>query len=156
MRVALVATVFAVLVVPAVLAAGCGGALGSVTQPGTAKLELRLIATNEADGFKVPTWDGKASLVVEKRAPLCDRDVEMVKLSKLPDGAPAIDLQFDQTASLTLEDFTSKNIGRRVAILVSGKVVIAPAIKERITGGHMTLAGFNATETADIYAKIKK
>jgi preprotein translocase subunit SecD len=140
----------------ALAVAGCGAALGGVTQPGTAKLELRLIATNEAAGFKVTTWDGKTSVFVEKRAPLNDRDVASVKLSKLPDGAPSIDLLFDQTASLTLEDLTSKNIGRRMAILVAGKVVIAPTIKERIEGGHMTLAGFNAADTADIYGKIKK
>lgn len=140
----------------ALAAAGCGAALGGVTQPGTTKLELRLIAKSEAEGFKVMTWDGKVSMFVEKSAPLCDRDVEKVTPSKLPDGKPAIDLMFDQTASLTLEDITSKNIGRRMAILVDGKVVIAPTIKERISGGHMTLAGFNVADTATIYGRIKK
>ena len=144
------------LIALALAAAGCGAVIVNVTQPGTAKLELRLIAANEADGFKVTTWDGKTAMFVEKRAPLTDRDVDKVKLSKLPDGSPSIDLVFDQTASLALEDITSKNIGRRLAILVAGKVVIAPTIKERIEGGHMTLAGFNAADTADIYGRIKK
>lgn len=140
----------------AIVAAGCGAGLGSVTQPGTSKLELRLITANEAEGFKVPTWDGKLTMVVEKRVPLNDRDVETVKLSKLPDGAPAIDLQFDQTAALTLEDVTGKNVGRRMALLVDGKIVIAPTIKERITGGHMTLMGPDAAATKTIYDRIKK
>ena len=140
----------------ALAAAGCGAVIVSVTQPGTAKLELRLIAANEANGFKVTTWDGKTTMFVEKRAPLTDKDVETVKLSKMPDGSPAINLVFDQTASLALEDITSKNIGRRLAILVAGKIVIAPTIKERIEGGHMTLAGFNAADTATIFNRIKK
>ena len=139
-----------------VLAAGCGAALGAVTQPGSSKLELRFIAANEADGFKVPTWDGKVTMVVDKRVYLTDKDVDKVKRSKLPDGSPSIDLMFDQTASLTLEDITSKNIGRTVAILVDGKIVIAPKIKERIEGGHMTLAGFDAAQADAIYARIKK
>jgi preprotein translocase subunit SecD len=136
--------------------AGCGAALGSVTQPGTAKLELRLIAKNEADGIKVTTWDGKVTMSVEKSAPLTDRDVDKVKLSKMPDGKPAIDLMLDQTAALTLEDITSKNIGRRMAVLVSGKIVLAPTIKEKIEGGHMTIAGFSEADTNAIYERIKK
>ena len=144
------------LVVTALLATGCGAGLAAVTQPGTAKIELRLIAKNEADGFKVPTWDGKLFMFVEKQAPLTDRDVETVRLAKLPTGAPAINLQLDQTASLALEDITLKNVGRRLAILVDGKIVIAPTIKERITGGSMTVAGFDATQTANIFARIKK
>jgi preprotein translocase subunit SecD len=139
-----------------VLAAGCGAGIGSVVQPGTSKLELRLIAANPADGFKVQAWDGKESMVVEKRVYLNDRDVEEVKLSKLRDGSPSIDLVFDQTAALTLEDVTGKNAGRRMAILVDGKVVIAPTIKERISGGHVTLAGFDAAATKNIFDRIKK
>jgi len=140
----------------AVLAAGCGGALASVAQPGTSKLELRLIATNPADGFKVPTYDGKVTMDVEKRVQLTDRDVAEVKRRKLPDGSPAVDLVFDQTASLTLEDITAKNIGRSMAVLVDGKIVIAPKIKERISEGHMTMAGFDAAQADAIYARLKK
>jgi len=136
--------------------AGCGASLHQVTQPGTSRLELRLVATNEAEGFKVPTWDGKASFVVEKTAALTDRDIERVRLSKLPDGSPAIEIQFDQTASLALEDLTLKNIGRRLCILVGGKAVIAPAIKERVNGGSVTIAGFSEAETTSIYNVIKK
>jgi preprotein translocase subunit SecD len=150
MRATVLATVLAIF------AAGCGGALSAVTQPGTSKLELRLIAVNEADGFKVPTWDGKVTMVVEKRTYLNEKDVEKVKRSKLPDGSPSIDLVFDQTASLTLEDITAKNQGRSLAILVDGKIVIAPKIKERISEGHMTLAGFDAAQADAIYARIKK
>ncbi len=139
-----------------VFAAGCGAALGSVTQPGTSKVELRLITANEADGYKVPTWDGKVTMVVEKRAPLNDRDVSAVKLAKLPDGTVSIDLQFDQTAALTLEDITSKNIGKRMAILVSGKIVTAPTIKEKISGGVVALTGPDAAATKAIYDLIKK
>jgi preprotein translocase subunit SecD len=138
------------------LVAGCGAGLGSVTQPGTSKLELRLIAATEADGFKVQTWDGKVTMTVEKLAPLNDRDVESVKLRKLPDGSPAIDIQLDQTAALTLEDITTKNVGRRMAILVGGKIVTAPTIKEKIAGGQMTVTGPDAAATQAIYDRIKK
>jgi preprotein translocase subunit SecD len=137
-------------------AAGCGAVIVNVTQPGTAKLELRLVAANEADGFKAQAWDGKSTIFVEKKAPLTDKDVETVKLSKMPDGSPSIDLMFDQTAALVLEDITGKNAGRHMAILVDGKVVIAPTIKERIAGGHMTLAGLSAADTTAIYNRIKK
>jgi preprotein translocase subunit SecD len=144
------------LIALTVFAAGCGAGLGAITQPGTAKLELRLVATNEADGFKVQTWDGKVTMTVEKRVSLTDRDVEQVKLSKMPDGTPAIDLMFDQTAALTLEDITTKNLNRRMAILVGGKIVTAPTIKEKIEGGHMTLTGPDAAATQSIYERIKK
>jgi preprotein translocase subunit SecD len=146
----------ALLLAAALLGAGCGAALGGVTAPGTAKLEFRLIAKTDADGLKVPTWDGKVTMFVEKSAALTDRDVEQVKLSKAPDGKPAVALILDQTAKLTLEDITSKNIGRRIAVLVDGKIVMAPTIKEKIEGGHMTIAGFGEAETKAIYDRIKK
>jgi preprotein translocase subunit SecD len=135
---------------------GCGAAFTNVSKPGTAKLEFRLVAKSDAGGYKVPTWDGKSSMVVEQECPLTDRDVESVKLARLPNGTPAINLQLDQTASITLESVTSKNRGRRLAVIVDGKIVIAPTIKETITGGHMTIGGFNDAATTTIYNKLKK
>ncbi len=146
----------ATLIALAIFAAACGAGLASVTQPGASKLELRLIAPNEAEGFKVPTWDGKTTLLVEKRAPLTERDVSTVKLSKLPDGSPVVDVMFDQTAALTLEDITTKNVGKRMALLVNGKVVTAAIIKEKITGGVVALQGPDANATKAIYDLIKK
>jgi len=135
---------------------GCGAAFTNVSKPGTAKLEFRLLAQSDAAGIKVPTWDGKTSMVVERECPLTDRDVETVRLAKLPDGTPVINLQLDQTASITLESVTSKNRGRRLAVLVDGRIVIAPTIKETIAGGHMTIGGFDAAQTTAIFEKIKK
>jgi preprotein translocase subunit SecD len=153
----LAAALLALLVAGAL--GGCGAAAAgggaAASQPvGKDKLELRLISQNEAQGTKVPTWDGKFQMSVDGRVWLTQADIKEIKLGKLPDGAPAIDIQLDQTATLVLEDLTLKNKGRKLAVLVDGKIVIAPVIKDIIEGGKMSITGPSPADTAAIYKRI--
>jgi preprotein translocase subunit SecD len=143
------------LILGGLCACGAAQSAGPNRPVGSSKVELRLIAANEAEGEKVPTWDGKVTMVVDRKVHLTDADFSEVSLGKMPDGAPAISIQLDQTASLTLEDLTAKHRGRRMAVLVGGKIVIAPTIKERIEGGKMSIVGQSPAETEAIYKHIK-
>jgi preprotein translocase subunit SecD len=140
--------------------AACGGAAAqggaAASQPvGKNRLEMRLVSATEGSGIKVPTWDGKLFMFVEPRVWLTDADVSQVTLGKMPDGAPAIAIQLDQTAMLTLEDLTLKNQGRRIAVLVDGRIVIAPTIKDKIDTGKMSIVGPSPADTQKIYERIK-
>ncbi|HEY3352503.1 MAG TPA: hypothetical protein VGQ83_04590 [Polyangia bacterium] len=136
----------------------CGAATqagAGASQPiGSSKVELRLIEPNEAAGLKVPTWDGKLFMFVGRLVYLTNADFKEVRLGRLPDGAPAINVQLDQTAALTLEDLTLKNRGRRLAVLVDGKIVTAPTIKEPIEGGKMSIVAASPADTQNIYTRI--
>jgi len=131
----------------------CGGPQkGASSQPaGKAGVEFRLLSPTETGGEQVSTWDGKMKMAVEAKVWFTDRDIETVKLENLPDGSPAINIQLDPTASLALEDLTTKNRGRRIGVLVGGKIVAAPTIKDMIKGGLMTIVGQTPDETRTIY-----
>jgi len=62
---------------------------------------------------------------------------EMLNNAKvsISNGIPHISLQFDETGTKALENLTSQNIGKRLAILIDGEVIIAPVIHEAITKG---------------------
>ena len=65
-----------------------------------------------------------------------------------PEGEPAVSFKFNKLASTIFSDVTFQNIGRPFAIVLDGKVLSAPNIKEPITGGSGIISGSFDTKTA--------
>jgi len=67
-----------------------------------------------------------------------------------------IDIQFSKKGAELISDFTSKNVGKRVAIVLNSKVYSAPAIAERVTGGKLQIVGdFSREEALKIVNAVK-
>ena len=62
---------------------------------------------------------------------------------------PVVSLRFDSTGSRKFGDLTSKNVGKRFAIVLDGEVISAPVIREAITGGSGQISGNFTFETAN-------
>jgi preprotein translocase subunit SecD len=134
------------------LTAGCGGstpppsepaqaATASATAPdapatATAKssLELRLVVSDQADGAAFPTGKGD-SVRLAKDSIIGRGDIA----SAQADGN-AVHVTLAPAAAKRFEDFTSKNVGAKLAIVVDGKVKSAPVIKAAISGGHVEVS----------------
>jgi preprotein translocase subunit SecD len=54
---------------------------------------------------------------------------------------PAILLRFDAAGTQKLARFTQENMGRALAVVLDGRVVSAPLIREPILGGHAQISG---------------
>ncbi len=84
-------------------------------------------------------------IVVEKDAMLTGEDVA--------DARPAFD-QMNQAyvrGARIFERVTTENVGRRMAIVLDGKVYSAPVIRERIGGGRASISGnFTTAEAQDL------
>jgi preprotein translocase subunit SecD len=57
-------------------------------------------------------------------------------------GESIINISFNNAGSRIFGDLTSKNVGKRMAILLDNKVVTAPVIRGAILGGRAQITGF--------------
>ena len=62
---------------------------------------------------------------------------------------PVINFSLNSEGAQIFGDFTGKNVGKRLAIVLDGKVYSAPVINERIGGGSGQISGNYTTEEAN-------
>lgn len=66
-----------------------------------------------------------------------------------------VSITFDDEGARRFSEITAENIGRQLAIILDGKVISAPTIQERITGGKAIIAGqFNEQEAVNLAALL--
>ncbi len=111
----------------------------------TANLTFRFVVQNEESGFgteKLTFEDGSEEAIVSKRIVLSGEN--------LVDAKPRMDNQTNETVvSFTLDRVGSKRfakattsgIGKRLAIVLDGKVISAPVIRDAIVGGAGQISG---------------
>ncbi|HTI85081.1 MAG TPA: protein translocase subunit SecD [Alphaproteobacteria bacterium] len=67
------------------------------------------------------------------------------------DGRPVVTFRFDSTGARKFADITRNNVGRPFAIVLDGKVISAPVIREPILGGSGEISGnFTTQEAKDL------
>lgn len=65
-------------------------------------------------------------------------------------GEPNVQLQFDKDGAKIFDKVTFQNVGRRLAIVLDGRVHSAPVIRDRIPNGQAVISGnFTAEEASD-------
>lgn len=70
-------------------------------------------------------------------------------------GVPQIALQFDAEGTKLFADITSRNVGKRVAILLDGQVLSAPTVNTPITDGRAIITGqFTVQEARDLVTRL--
>lgn len=69
---------------------------------------------------------------------------------------PLVTFRFDSIGARKFAEITSANVGRPFAIVLDGKVLSAPVIREPITGGSGQISGnFTVEETATLSALLR-
>ena len=156
-----------------------------VTNPGRAQvvrdeicrgglLELRLVleGTNSLNSSS-PIPEGSQLLKCETKLPNGQKNVErfLVKQAAEPGlagpllkntavlrdnvGRPEIAVQFNTPAAEAFAKLTRENIGRRVAVIIDGKIMTAPIIKAAIEGGSAVISGdFDEREAFGLAAAL--
>ncbi len=102
---------------------------------------------NRANGAVTET-----PIVVESRSALTGDSISdaQVRISSQFND-PYVTIQFDAIGADRFEKLTAANVGRRMAIVLDGKVYSAPVIRERIGGGTAQISGrFSEQEAADL------
>lgn len=65
-----------------------------------------------------------------------------------------VNLEFSDEGGKKFADLTTKNVGKRISILLDGEVLTAPNVKEPITGGKAEITGQKTLEEAQQLAVL--
>lgn len=98
------------------------------------------------------------TFVVSKEAAggLTSRAIESATVSRDNLGRPQINFQLSLKGTELFAEITRTNIGRRLAMVLNGEVLSAPAIMSPITMGSATLTGdFNQPEAFELASLLK-
>jgi len=69
---------------------------------------------------------------------------------------PVINFALNAEGAQIFGDFTGKNVGKRMAIVLDGQVYSAPVINERIGGGHVQVSGnYTVNEANDLAIALR-
>jgi preprotein translocase subunit SecD len=128
-------------------------------------VEFRLAEDKPARGTQAMTIPGTNETVRVHKTPVLDaKDVASAAARKSlwMDRGYSIAITLTPDGARKLEKVTTDNVGKRLAILVAGKLVSAPIIREPILDGSAVIEGGNISEqeasilTAKINAAAKK
>jgi len=134
----------------------------------TALLEFKLVPSepelltqalngNVPEGYELKELkeeeSGEEKLLVEKKAVLTGDSLTSatVRFDQSQFNQPVVTLTFNSQGAKSFAEITAKNIGRRLAIILDGKIQSAPRIREAIPSGEAVITGrFSPEEAQDL------
>ncbi|MBI4972474.1 MAG: protein translocase subunit SecD [Candidatus Omnitrophica bacterium] len=128
----------------------------------TALLEFKLVSAdmdklkqalggNVPDGYELKyAQEDNEPLLLEKEAVLTGEALTnaAVRFDQSQFNEPIVGLQFNSDGAKKFAQVTSNNVGRRLAIVLDGKLQSAPRIKEAIPSGEAVITGRFSVEQA--------
>ena len=94
-------------------------------------------------------------LNVQKAVLLDSSDVKNATATVGRIGQPFIDIKLTDNGSKRFAEVTRQNIGKRLAIVIDGKLYSAPRINSAITGGEAEITGaFTKAEAENLAARL--
>src|SRR5689334_2679124 len=128
----------------------------------TAKMEFRMVDDSVspdqvAQGRAPPDTEvlpsatrGEASVVVKKQVLVSGGDLTDAQPSfNQQSGEPIVSFKFNTAGARKFAQATTENVGVRFAIVLDGKVISAPVIREPITGGQGQISGSFTVQSAN-------
>ena len=85
--------------------------------------------------------DRKTTLALHKTVIFTGADLSDARAQYDQFGRPNVAFTFNRSAAKTLEDYTSKNIGKYLTIVLDNRVISSPVINSPIPGGHGVIEG---------------
>jgi SecD/SecF fusion protein len=127
----------------------------------TALLEFKLVETDpekrkeNPEAYEEKTHDDE-TLWLEKSTPLTGAEIKTAYMGMDNIGSPDVRLEFKSKGAKIFAKITGDNIGRRLAIVLDGKIHSAPVIKTKIPDGNAQITGqFTAEEATDLAIVLK-
>ena len=127
----------------------------------TASLELRLVIDSAFDRKVLekkltkdteilPSREGDEWFLLDKVPVVSGSDLKTAYTSQDEFGRPAVGFEIKSEKAGKFGDFTYRNIGKRLAIVLEGKVVSAPVIRSRISDRGQITGNFTPEEVRDL------
>jgi SecD/SecF fusion protein len=129
----------------------------------TAKMSFHLVARDEAAGAdteRLPYAEGAGTpgtILVQRQIAVDGADLKGASaMFDSKHGGWLVSFQFDYTGTKRFADITQNHVGEPFAIVLDGKVISAPVIREPILGGQGQISGnFSAHDAYDLAVLLK-
>jgi preprotein translocase subunit SecD len=134
----------------------CCGAFASARPDEKAppKFEVRRAEAKPAEGLTEAAVAGTSEKVyLHKDVALTAKDVAGAAVTRDGAGNPAVGVTFTEEGTKKFAKLTEEHKGKRLAILVEGKVISAPVINDKVTGGKAMISGRFTKEEVEKLAK---
>ena len=118
----------------------------------TAQLNFRLVADNEEFGVDQLISENGEELNVSKRIVMSGENlIDAQPNFNNQSNEPTVSFTLDRLGAQKFGRTTTDNVGKRLAIVLDGKIVSAPSINEPITSGSGMISGnFSFQEATDL------
>ena len=118
----------------------------------TAQLNFRLVSENDEFGTEKLISETGESLNVSKRIVMSGENlVEAQPNINNQTNGPTVSFTLDRLGAQKFGRSTTDNVGKRLAIILDGKIISAPTINEAITSGSGVISGnFTFQEATDL------
>ena len=121
----------------------------------TANLTFQFITSTQEESFgtiKLPFEDGKEDAIVSKRIILSgDNLVDAQPRMDTQNNQTVVNFNLDRVGAKKFGKATSSNVGKRLAIILDGKIISAPTTREAIIGGSgQTTGDFTFQSATDL------
>lgn len=127
----------------------------TVTPSTVHRFEVRFVSLDEQEGVPVKTWHDGRTLRLEPEAIIDTDDVVDVREEVGSDGREALIIGLDESSAARFAEITERNIGRQAALVVGGKVVHTPTIREAISGGSIRVSKCSGLEISQMLSIIR-
>ena len=140
------------LILVSVLPYPCEQLLAQESEP---LLQFRLADDNETTGWKKMEVSGTdVSVFVSNEVSLNGAHVEKVSFYKDERGNPSVGLTLTEDGAKAMGVTTSKNLKKKLAIVLNGKVVSAPTIQSTIHKNVQITGQFNNEDLLSFFKAI--
>ena len=118
----------------------------------TAQLNFRLVSDNDEFGIDKLVSENGENLNVSKRIVMSgDNLIDAQPNFNSQSNEPTVSFSLDRIGAQKFGRATTDNVGKRLAIVLDGKIISAPSINEPITGGSGIISGnFSFQEATDL------
>ena len=118
----------------------------------TAKLNFRLVSNNSEFGVDELISENDEKLKISKRIVMSGENLIDAQPSiQNQQNEPTVSFTLDRLGSQKFGRATTDNVGKRLAIVLDGKIISAPTINEPITSGKGVISGnFTFQEATDL------
>ena len=112
-----------------------------------ANIEITRSGQVPSDLKIVKTEDGKEALAIKKKA-VISGDQLINAQAQFQEAQPVVHFSLNHVAAKKFAEVTTKNSGKRLAIILDDKVLSAPVINSPITGGEGIISGSFTIDSA--------
>lgn len=134
----------------------------------TALLEFKVVSEDAAklkeatdgkvpEGFELHRGEEGEAILIESATVLTGKYITNAGVSYESNfNEPVVTLEFNGEGAKLFSDLTGANLGRRIAIILDGKVQSAPVVNERIPSGRAQISGrFNIDTANDLSIALR-